>query len=149
MDIAKVRAALDGPVARGESRMRTALKLAQSRVMDRDNHAAMTDALSRLYGAAAQSIDDILSNLTASERARLAVFCYGRAHLNAIGLRIAAQCERDQLIAASQSATAGHALFSQSRADLRSERPARRAAITLASVGSRRGSDAAAAELSA
>jgi hypothetical protein len=108
----------------------------------------MTDALSRLYGAAAQSIDDILANLTASERARLAVFCYGRAHLNAIGLRIAAQCALDQLIAASQSPTAGHALFSRSRADLRSEKPARRPAITLASVGSNRGAHAASAEFS-
>jgi hypothetical protein len=129
--------------------MRTALRVAQSRAADHDNHAAMTDALGRLYGAAAQSIDDILANLTASERARLAVFCYGRVHLNAIGLRIAAQCALEQLIAASQSATAGHALFSQSRADLRSEKPARRAAITLARVGSRRGSPTAPAELSA
>ena len=111
---------------------RVALKVAQSRVVDHDDHAAMTDALSRLYGAASQGIDDIVSNLTASERARLAVFCYGRAHLNAIGLRIAAQCDLDHLIAASHSATAGQMLFSQSREDVvRSEKPTRRASITL------------------
>jgi len=114
---------------------RTALKLAESRMVDRDNHAAMTEALSRLYGAASQSIDDVVTDLTASERARLAVFCYGRAHLNAIGLRIASQCSLDHLIAASNSATAGHTLFVQSREDLgRSEKPARRYAITLASA---------------
>jgi hypothetical protein len=114
---------------------RTALKAAQSRVVDRDDHAAMTDALSRLYGAASQGIDDIVADLTASERARLAVFCYGRAHLNAIGLRIAAQCELDHLIAASHSATAGQMLFSQSRENVvRSEKPTRRASITLPST---------------
>ena len=123
---------------------RAALKVAQSRVVDRDDHTAMTDALGRLYGVATQGIDDIVADLTASERARLAVFCYGRAHLNAIGLRIAAQCDLDQLIAASSSPAAGHALFSQSREDLRrSEKPARRASITLASASSRRGAHAA------
>ena len=111
---------------------RVALKVAQSRVVDRDDHTAMTDALGRLYGVATQGIDDIVADLTASERARLAVFCYGRAHLNAIGLRIAAQCDLDQLIAASHSATAGQMLFSQSREDFgRSEKPSRRASITL------------------
>jgi hypothetical protein len=114
---------------------RTALKVAESRMVDRDNHAAMTEALARLYGAASQSIDDVVQDLTASERARLAVFCYGRAHLNAIGLRLAAQCSLDHLIAASNSATAGHTLFAQSREQSeRSEKPARRAAITLASA---------------
>jgi len=114
---------------------RAALKVAQSRVFDRDDHAAMTDALGRLYGAASQGIDDIVANLTASERARLAVFCYGRAHLNAVGLRIAAQCDLDHLIAASHSATAGHMLFSQSREDIgRSGKPTRRASITLPST---------------
>ena len=39
---------------------RAALKVAQSRVVDRDDHAAMTDALGRLYGAASESIDDIV-----------------------------------------------------------------------------------------
>jgi hypothetical protein len=114
---------------------RATLKVAQSRVVDRDDHAAMTDALSRLYGAASQSIDDIVMNLTASERARLAVFCYGRAHLNAVGLRIAAQCDLDQLVAASNSATAGHTLFTQSREELgRAAKPTRRASITLPSA---------------
>jgi hypothetical protein len=114
---------------------RATLKVAQSRVVDRDDHAAMADALSRLYGAAAHSIDAIVTNLSPSERARLAVFCYGRAHLNAIGLRIAAQCDLDQLIAASNSATAGQALFTQSREELgRTAKPSRRASITLPSA---------------
>jgi hypothetical protein len=116
---------------------RAALRVAQSRVVDHDDHAAMAAALNRLYQTAAQGIDDIIADLTASERARLAVFCYGRAHLNAIGLRIAALCALEHLIAASHSATAGHALFSQSREEpRRAEKPARRASITLASAAS-------------
>jgi hypothetical protein len=115
---------------------RTALKIAQSQMVDRDDHTAMTQALSRLYGAATQSIADIVGNLSASERARLAVFCYGRAHLNSIGLAIAATCDLDQLIAASSSATAGQTLFTQSRdAAMPVERsPSRRAPITLATA---------------
>jgi hypothetical protein len=116
---------------------RAALKIARSQVVDRDDHAAMTDALSRLYGAATQSISEIVGGLSASERARLAVFCYGRAHLNSIGLAIAATCDLDHLIAASSSATAGHTLFVQSRdAALPVERtaPGRRAPVTLATA---------------
>ena len=116
---------------------RAALKIAQSQTVDRDDHGAMTDALSRLYGAATQSIGDIVGTLSASERARLAVFCYGRTHLNTIGLAIAAACDLDHLIAASSSATAGHALFTQSRdSTMPVERPSsgRRAPITLATA---------------
>ena len=56
-----------------------------------------------------------MANLSASERARLAVYCYGRAHLNTIGLAVAAQCDLEQLIAASGSTTVGETLFTQSR----------------------------------
>jgi hypothetical protein len=115
---------------------RAALKIARSQMVDRDDHTAMTEALGRLYGAATQSISDIVGDLSASERARLAVFCYGRAHLNAIGLAIAATCDLDQLVAASSSATAGQTLFNQSRdAAMPVERaPGRRAPITLATA---------------
>jgi hypothetical protein len=115
---------------------RAALKIARSQIVDRDDHTAMTEALSRLYGAATQSIGEIVGGLSASERARLAVFCYGRAHLNTIGLAIAATCDLDQLITASTSATAGQTLFNQSRdAAMPVERtPGRRAPITLATA---------------
>ena len=116
---------------------RVALKVTQSQSFDRDDQTAMTEALARLYGAATQSISDIVENLSASERAKLAVFCYGRAHLNAIGLAIAATCDLDHLVAASNSATAGQTLFTQSR-EMSVEKPSvgRRPAITLASAGS-------------
>lgn len=116
---------------------RVALKVTQSQNFDRDDQTAMTEALARLYGAATQSISDIVGNLSASERAKLAVFCYGRAHLNAIGLAIAATCNLDHLVAASNSATAGQTLFMQSR-ETSVEKPSvgRRPVITLASASS-------------
>jgi hypothetical protein len=117
---------------------RQALKIAQSGLADRDDRAAMSAALERLYGAAVQSVTDIVADLSASERARLAVFCYGRAHLNAIGLAIAATCELDQLIAASSSAPAGHVLFTQSREIAPEKRSiGRRPVITLATPATR------------
>ena len=75
----------------------------------------MSEALDPLYRRAVSQVGDIVANLRASERSKLAVYCYGRAHLNAIGLAIAAQCDLEQLIGASGSTTVGEALFAQSR----------------------------------
>ena len=50
---------------------------------------------------------------TPQNRANLAAFCYGRAHLHDIGLTIAATCEFEELVAAAGSV--GHFLFEQSR----------------------------------
>lgn len=114
---------------------RVSLKITQSRVEDTDDRAAMSEALTRLYRAAKQNVGEIVAKLSASERAKLAVFCYQRVHLNAIGLAIAADCELDQLCAASNSATAGRTLFTQSREAPVADRPftSRRQRITLAS----------------
>jgi hypothetical protein len=94
---------------------RAALKIASGETIDRDDHAAMSEALARLYRAAANTVHDVVASLSPSERARLAVYCYGRVHLNRIGLTIAAQCDLDHLVVASSSATAGRTLFAQSR----------------------------------
>lgn len=114
---------------------RVALKIASSRVEDQDDRAAMTDALNRLYGAATQNAYDIVENLSPSERAKLAVFCYGRAHLNTVGLAIAATCDLDHLAAATHSSTAGRTIYMQSREVPAPERsvPGRRP-ITLATA---------------
>jgi hypothetical protein len=118
---------------------RTVLKSAQSHVADDDNYAAMGEALVRLYRAAQHTIGDVVGRLSASERAKLAVYCYGRTHLNAIGLAIAAECDVDHLIAASSSSTAGRALFTRSRElPTSSDRPLTgRRNITLATSVSR------------
>jgi len=113
---------------------RAAPKLAHSMPPEGPDSAAMTQALSRLYRATLSSVGEIVDSLSAGERAQLAVFCYGRVHLNAIGLAIAARCDLDHLTAAAHSATAGRTIYDQSRDNSTTERPmpGRRAAITLA-----------------
>jgi hypothetical protein len=97
---------------------RAAPKIAHSQSdarASRGDQSAMTAALDRLYGAALSEVGDIVANLEEAERARLAVFCYGRAHLNTIGLAVAAHCSLDHLVAASGSSVAGRTLHTQSR----------------------------------
>ena len=117
---------------------RAGLKVTDS-APDHSPDGVMTAALSRLYRATVSSVGEIVDSLSASERARLAVFCYGRAHLNAMGLAIAARCDLDDLMAAAHSATAARAIYDQSRDNFRTERPlpGRRPAITLATSVSR------------
>jgi hypothetical protein len=95
---------------------------------------AMSSALDRLYGAAASQVSEIVSQLSESERATLAVFCIGRTHLNAIGLAVAAKCSLDHLTEAAGSPVAGSTLYAQSResATATPKSHAQRRAITLA-----------------
>jgi hypothetical protein len=132
---------------------RAAPKIAPSLSDDstsRSDQNAMTAALDRLYGAALSQVSDIVANLQESERAKLAVFCYGRAHLNTIGLAVAAHCSLDHLMAASGSSVAGRTLHTQSR-ELPPPAPktyASRRSVTLASsVSSAFASRAAVPEL--
>jgi hypothetical protein len=100
----------------------------------------MSAALSRLFGAATASVGEIVASLTESERARLAVFCYGRAHLNARGLAIAVTVSLEHLITAAQSAIAGRTIFNQARDRAVLEKPpGRRTPISLATAASYRG----------
>jgi hypothetical protein len=98
-----------------ETIMRTAHRIATSPSVYVEDSEAMNAALHRLYGAAVSQAQEIVSELRDSDRASIAVFCNGRAHLNAIGLAIAAQCTLDQLAAAAGSTVAGTTLFEQSR----------------------------------
>src|SRR3954464_13925401 len=117
---------------------RATLKIASSQSDDRgsgNDQSAMTAALDRLYGAAASQVDDIVANPGENETAKHAGFCYGRAHLNAIGLAVAAHCSLEHLVAASGTAVAGRRLHAQSR-ELPPPAPktyASRRAVTLAS----------------
>lgn len=120
---------------------RIAPKIAPSQSDDhtgRNDQDAMTSALDRLYGAAASQVGDIVAKLSEGDRAKLAVFCYGRAHLNTIGLAVAAHCSLDHLVAASGSTVAGRTLHAQSR-ELPAPAPktyASRRSVTLASSAS-------------
>jgi hypothetical protein len=95
--------------------MRTAHRYATSLPEYEGDSNAMNAALHRLYGAAVSQAQEIVSELRESDRASIAVFCNGRAHMNAIGLAIAAQCSLDRLTAAAGSRVAGTTLFDQSR----------------------------------
>ena len=114
---------------------RAALKIAHSQTESSNDTAAMGQALHRLYQAAAHNVSEIVATLSESERARLAVFCYGRVHLKAAGLAIAAQCGLDHLSDAAGSTAAGRTIYMQAREDSGpSDRTyGRRSPITLAS----------------
>ena len=94
------------------------------------------EVLARLIRTADRDkIPEVVAPLTAAQRARLAVFCYGRAHLNGIGLAIAATCDLHSLMEAAPSNAAGNVIFTQSRERPKTDdRPTggSRARITLA-----------------
>ena len=115
---------------------RIALRVASGPSEDEADHAAMNVALTRLHGATPDQVNEIASKLGARERATLAVFCYSRAHLNSIGLALAAQCSLDHLSAAAGLPVAGRTLYAQSR-ELPTVVPAsHRRSITLATTAS-------------
>jgi hypothetical protein len=104
---------------------------------DSDDCPITEEFVGRLVECRKHGIDTLVSDLSQTQRGRLAVFCYRRAHLHDVGLAIAATCELEALIDA--SGKAGHFLFAQSR-----ERPEpmgqlvpRRAKVTLATNASR------------
>ena len=110
------------------------LKVASGLAEYHADQTAMSAALDRLYGAATSHVSEIVSRLLERERATLAVFCVGRAHLNAIGLAVAAQCSLDHLTEAAGSPVAGSTLYAQSRESSLavSRSPGHRRAVTLA-----------------
>ena len=51
------------------------------------------DAVGRLHRSNGRDVDQILADFSEEQRARLALFCYGRVHMREIGLAVAATCE--------------------------------------------------------
>lgn len=70
--------------------------------------------LGDLYRASPHGLNELIATVSPGARALLAVYCYRRAHLAAIGLVIAATCDKDDLT--SLGGNAGAALFERSRA---------------------------------
>jgi len=56
---------------------------------------------------------EIAKDLPEPQRARLAIFCYNKRHLYALGLMIASTCNRSALVKAGGSV--GDAIYNQSR----------------------------------
>ena len=71
------------------------------------------DLLGSLYRAGAARIEDIIRPLSVSQRAELAVYCYGRAHFRELGLTIASLC--DAAVLAGVAGVLGQTLATQSR----------------------------------
>lgn len=70
------------------------------------------ELLGALYRSSQHGLSELVSSVGPETRAMLAMYCYRRAHLQNIGLAIAATCEEDDL---SWLGAAGTVLFSRSR----------------------------------
>ena len=74
--------------------------------------------LGRLYHADAVSIRKMVGDMPQDQRARLAFFCYGKAHMRDLGLTIAETVDETRL--AQLAGTLGEVLVAQCRAKARS-----------------------------
>ena len=70
------------------------------------------ELLGALYRSNQHGLSELVANVGPQTRAMLALYCYRRAHLQNIGLAIAATCEEDDL---AWLGAAGSVLFSRSR----------------------------------
>jgi hypothetical protein len=71
------------------------------------------DLLGELHRANDLFVPSFVSTLAPDIRALLALFCYRRSHLHSMGLGIAANCDKDNLVRAGGSV--GAFLFASSR----------------------------------
>jgi hypothetical protein len=77
--------------------------------------------LAQLFSARERSLPGLLDTVDPEVKAALAFFCYRRAHLQTVGLAIAASCDESELV--SFGGRAGTALFARSREGRRSGDP--------------------------
>ncbi len=70
--------------------------------------------LGQLYRVSPHGLNALIETVSAQTRARLAVYCYRRAHLASIGLAIAASCDEADL--SEHGGNLGADLFEKSRA---------------------------------
>ncbi len=105
------------------------------RAFDDDECPVSDDVLTKLYRANEYSLRQLLEAVEPDIKPALAFFCYRRAHLQTVGLAIAASCDESELVYF--GGKAGTALYARSRedGDFVEPRPAypSRRKITLAS----------------
>lgn len=88
--------------------------LPEHRVLLEDESCPISDELlGALYRVNPHGLNELIATVPSNARALLAVYCYRRVHLAAIGLAIAAICEQDDL--ASFGGNVGTVLFDRSR----------------------------------
>jgi len=71
------------------------------------------ETLGLMYRASPHGLGELIATMPSAARASLAMYCFRRAHLESMGLAIAATCEIDDLTAI--GGNAGAALFAKSR----------------------------------
>jgi hypothetical protein len=71
------------------------------------------ELLGHIYRTGPDGVENAVSNLPQTARARLAAFCYARTHLHEIGLAVAATCDERSLTEA--AGRVGEALYARSR----------------------------------
>ena len=71
------------------------------------------ELLALLLRSNQERIEEIIGQIDPQQRAALAAFAYGRSHMRALGLIVAAQCDERSL--ATVAGIAGEILFEQSR----------------------------------
>jgi hypothetical protein len=71
------------------------------------------ELLGELYSASKLGLPDLVATVPPRIRAMLALFCYHRSHLHAMGLAIAASCEEDDLVGV--GGRVGATLFARAR----------------------------------
>lgn len=93
------------------------------------NQQVFEDLIGRLYSSGVGNVAEVLSSASNAQKARLALFCYERAHMRAIGLAVAATCDEASLIEA--GGKLGEAIYAQARVGAAPVQSTRRG-ITLA-----------------
>jgi hypothetical protein len=84
------------------------------RLSDEDHQRDISeDVVGKLHRSNGRDVDQILSDFSEEQRARLALFCYGRVHMREIGFAVAATCELGSLIDA--GGYAGQTLYQLAR----------------------------------
>ena len=71
------------------------------------------ELLALLLRSNRERVEEIIDQLDPRQRAALAAFAYGRSHMRALGLIVAAQCDQRSLVLV--AGTVGEVLFEQSR----------------------------------
>lgn len=81
--------------------------------MPTDECPCSSTLLGALYASSPHGLEELIATVPAATRAMLALYCYRRAHLQSIGLAIAATCDEFDL--ETSGGAAGLALFERAR----------------------------------
>ena len=85
----------------------------ERRVLEDDPCPVPDSVLGQMYRSSPHGLSELIATIPPEVRGMLAMYCYRRAHLAAVGLAIAASCEEDDLTRA--GGNAGSVLFAKSR----------------------------------